>query len=416
MTSSDDPPAAGRPEIWQPAALRPRTAPRKGGPSLDRPDRSDAAGGPAAVNTSAETTPPVAATQTGATPTFTGDDGMPDDVSPIGMPPSPNQAPQLDEPRSGGGSASFGAAASSVLGRPAPVGRPLAVFHELSARPARSAFGRVAAHLRGLVGSDAAPGELAQAWEQQQAPVSTGRRVWVAGSHGGAGTTTLAVCLAQELHARRLDGVALVDAAPGRVGLADRLLHPPQADVATGVRMPHERSRSLLSFAPSTEPEAAERLATDLRRVAGMTLTDGGQRLPGSHRQAEAVVVVAECSVRGIGAAGVAVEEATAAGWAPERLLLVLTKPTPTSGVSTVWAMRAVGSLGVPGMVMHHDRHLAGAATIDPGLLAPRTAVDVARIAGHVVTVAAVRPTDIEAAHPVGGEAGGPVADEAARR
>ncbi|MGL5912226.1 MAG: hypothetical protein ACRCZP_19635, partial [Phycicoccus sp.] len=157
-------------------------------------------------------------------------------------------------------------------------------------------------------------------------------------------------------------------------------------------------SRSLLSFAPCTDLEAAERLATDLRRVAGMTLTDGGQRLPGSHRQAEAVVVVVECSVRGIGAAGVAVEEATAAGWAPERLLLALTKPTPTSGVSTVWAMRAVASLGVAGMVMHHDRHLAGAAAIDPGLLAPRTAVDVARIAGHLVTVAAVRPVGSEAA------------------
>ncbi|MGL5852016.1 MAG: hypothetical protein ACRCZD_14660 [Phycicoccus sp.] len=417
MTSSDDPPATHQPRTWQPAALRPRAADRPGDPSRSEGwNRGDAAPTPTAESpvTGTPTTPtaPTAADAGDETtraprrgavpaPVATGppqsDDTSLLDTSRLGSSSPPESAPHLGEASPRSETASSGAVAASARGRPARVSRPLAVFEELSMRPARSAFGRVAAHLRGLVGSDAAPGELAQAWEQQQAAVSTGRRIWVMGAHGGAGTTTLAVCLAQELQARRLDGVALVDAAPGRVGLADRLLHPAQADVTAGVAMRHERSRSLLSFAPAVDLEAAERLATDLRRVAGMTVTDGGQRLPDSHRQAEAVIVVAECSVRGIGAAGVAVEEATTAGWAPERLVLVLTKPTPTSGVSTVWAMRAVGSLGVPGMVMHHDRHLAGAAAVDPGLFAPRTAVDVARIAGHVVTVAAVRPAGEEA-------------------
>ncbi|MGL4745007.1 MAG: hypothetical protein ACRCXL_11545 [Dermatophilaceae bacterium] len=401
--TSDDPRAARRPEVWQPAALRPRPASRPDDPTPpaeprppDGPGQPDAAGAsPSAVTPDDEGTEAAEVTrgQPGTAPPAT----QTSTTAPPGTTPAAGTATAAMTGRAAGttGTAAAGTtstASSSAQGRAARVSRPLAVFDELSVRPARSAFGRVAAHLRGLVGSDAAPGELTQTWEQQQAPVSTGRRVWVAGGHGGAGTTTLAVCLAQELHARRLDGVALVDAAPGRVGLADRLLRPPQGDVTTGVGMRHERSRSLLSFAPATDLETAERLATDLRRVAGMTLTDAGQRLPGSSRQADAVVVAVECSVRGIGAAGVAVEEATAAGWRPERLLLVLCKPTPTSGVSTVWAMRAVESLGVSGIVLHHDRHLAGAAAIDPGLLAPRTAVDVARVAGHVVTIAAGRP------------------------
>ncbi|MGL5818562.1 MAG: hypothetical protein ACRCYR_13425, partial [Phycicoccus sp.] len=364
MTNSDDTPAAHQSKVWQPAALRPRVFGRPDEPARPddptRPDAvepsdhagaSDGAGPSADPSDGAGTSD--AADPSGADPTP--DAAEPsvavnhDDAGQAHADPGRAAAPTESSPgastsgaspdvsTSGAsssappeGAASASAtpartASSSGRGRPTRVSRPLAVFDELSVRPARSAFGRIGAHLRGLVGSDVAPGELARAWEQQQVPVSTGRRVWVAGAHGGAGTTTLAVCLAQELQKRRLDGVALVDAAPGRVGLADRLLHPAQADVAAGVGTRLERSRSLLSFAPCTDLEAAERLATDLRRVAGMTLTDGGQRLPGSHRQAEAVVVVVECSVRGIGAAGVAVEEATAAGWAPERLLLALT-------------------------------------------------------------------------------------------
>ncbi|MGL4746106.1 MAG: hypothetical protein ACRCXL_17205, partial [Dermatophilaceae bacterium] len=346
MTSSDDPSAAHQPQIWQPAALRARAADRPDGPkppaALGQPSGpppSDAAqasdtAAPSDAAQASDTAAPSDAAQASDTAAPSGTAAPSDTREPSDAPAASDTVGPSDDD-----AASARTAPSSAPGRPARIGRPLAVFDELSVRPARSAFGRVAAHLRGLVGSDAAPGELARAWEQQQAPVSTGRRVWVTGGHGGAGTTTLAVCLAQELQARRLDGVALVDAAPGRVGLADRLLRPPQTDVTTGAGLRHERSRSLLSFAPAADLDAPERLATDLRRVAGMTLTDGGQHLPTSHRQAEAVLVVVECSVRGIGAAGVVVEEA-AAGLAPERLLIVLTKPTPTSGMSTVWAMR----------------------------------------------------------------------------
>ncbi|MGG5259271.1 hypothetical protein [Phycicoccus avicenniae] len=271
--------------------------------------------------------------------------------------------------------------------------RPAALYDELSRRPARSAAGRVAAHLGALVGTDAAPSELTQAWEQEQAPVSTGRRLWVVGGHGGAGATTLAACLAHELQARRLDGVALVDDAPGRIGLADRLVRPPHADVTTGSRQRHERSRSLLAYAPASAVAGeGERLATDLRRVAGMTLTDGGQRLPEPAARVEALLVVGECSVRGLGAAAVVLEEALRDGWTPERVLVVVSKSTPTSGVSPAKALRAVDTFGVTGLVLHHDRHLAGAAALDPTLLAPQTTVDVARIAAWAVRTAVARP------------------------
>lgn len=344
MTSSDTP-GETTAAPWTPSTLRPPAAAEPPAAADASTATSDGAGssGPAAPTTQAQ-----------------------EPVAPRGLPDAP--------------------------AGPRRVSRPESLYAELSRRPARSATGRLAAHLGALVGTDAAPRELTEAWEQEQEPVSTGRRAWVVAAHGGAGATTLAVCLAHELQSRRLDGVALVDASPGRIGMADRLLRPPHASVAEGRHQRHERSRSLLAYAPaSPEHDDAERLATDLRRVAGMTLTDGGVRLPTPAARAEALVVVGECGVRGLGAAAVALEEAVAGGWDPGRVLVVVSKSTPTSGVSPAKALRAIETFGVAGLVLHHDRHLAGAAAVDPTLLAPQTSVDVARIAAWAVRTAVGR-------------------------
>lgn len=252
---------------------------------------------------------------------------------------------------------------------------------KLSKRSGQSAGGRVATKVRGLIRSDDVPGQLAQAWERSQTPMPIGRRAWVTGAHGGAGATTVAVCLAQELHARRADGAALVDAAPGRVGAVNRLpkVHAP---VATALDGALERSRDLLSFAPASDDIAdAGRLGTALRRVAGVAVTDGGQQFAPVDDQIECAVLVADSSIRGVRAILRALQDPVRI----RRPLVVFTQVSPSSGLSGAAAVKLVEPAGVPAFALEHDEHLATGGTVDISRLGPKAALGLSLIAAAVV-------------------------------
>lgn len=269
---------------------------------------------------------------------------------------------------------------------PAQMVEPARLIEELSRRPGQSGLSNGLGHLRGLVGADDRPGRLAAAWATVQTPVATGRRVWVTGAHGGAGTSTVAVALGQQLHLHRRDGAALVDASSGRVGFAGRLALPPQADVPTGVTAVWERSSFLLCFTPAgPRPEDAEELATRLRRSAGVTLTDGGTALPPDRQRVEVLVVVAEQSVRGLEALDATLREAADAGWPAQQVVTAVCQTSTTTGLSGETALRLVERSGTTGHLLSHDRHLAGAARISPGLLSAAALLDLAELGATVV-------------------------------
>lgn len=266
--------------------------------------------------------------------------------------------------------------------------RPVYRYTALSRRDGRVLPARALGHLRSLVVADTPPERLTRAWSGAQAPVSTGRRVLVVGAHGGAGTSTVAVCLAQELQARRADGVALVDAAPGRAGLRDRLRQPPDGDVETAAA-DSRRSADLRVYAPAPrDPSLAEQLATSLRRVASIVITDHGCAVPRAPGSTGALVVVAHCSVQGVGTAVAAVQEAQQSGWERQRVLVVLTQVPRSSGVSSAQALAELRRLRIPALLLRHDRHLAGAAQVAASRLAPATQLQLAELAAAVVRAA----------------------------
>lgn len=250
---------------------------------------------------------------------------------------------------------------------------------------------RLRHRVKGALSSDDTPQRLAAAWHTAQTPVATGRRIWVAGAHGGAGTSTLAVALAQELQARRPDGVALVDAAPGRTGLGERLAQPVTGPVRPDLAQSRTSSTGpLLTFAPAPEDLAdADELATRLRRYAALTFTDAGLALPTQADQADVIVVAAAASLRGLRTARGAVAELLAGGWDAWRIVLVLTELDPQSGIGATEAAEALAGTAPTRAPVGHDRHLAGAAGIVPGHVGEPGERDLAEVAAAVVSLAA---------------------------
>ena len=90
-------------------------------------------------------------------------------------------------------------------------------------RPAETVLHRVLAESAGLFRADDYPEQLAAAAAETQLPVSTGRRIAVLGTRGGAGKSTVAALLARSYAAMRTDTVAALDLAPGAGTLGLRL-------------------------------------------------------------------------------------------------------------------------------------------------------------------------------------------------
>lgn len=104
----------------------------------------------------------------------------------------------------------------------------------LRTRPAQSPLHRFLAGSAGLFRGDDYPQRLAGEAAGTQHPVTTGRRIAVVGTRGGAGKTTVAALLARIYAAMRSDTIAAVDLAPGAgtLGLRLGVPHAPPLETA----------------------------------------------------------------------------------------------------------------------------------------------------------------------------------------
>ena len=149
----------------------------------------------------------------------------------------------------------------------------------LRTRPAESALHRVLAGSADLFRGDDYPQRLAEAAAGSQLPVTTGRRIAVVGTRGGAGKTTVAALLARIYAAMRTDTVAAVDLAPGAgtLGLRLGVPHAPPLETAAA-RLRSGTPDSLRGLAALlTAAEPANLLVTGRRRTLEHPV-DGGPR------------------------------------------------------------------------------------------------------------------------------------------
>ena len=323
-------------------------------------------------------------------------------------------------------------------------------------RPAESQLHRFLAGSAGLFRGDDYPQRLAEAAAGTQLPVTTGRRIAVVGSRGGAGKTTVAALLARIYAAMRADAVAAVDNAPEAGTLGHRLGVPdaPSLDtvasrigtdtpvslghlaallsvagpanlLVTGRRRPHPwmaaGPRDAASDAagsgvstPAWTPagpaagaygtdgaaggDPATLLSRAVSRYCPLTIFDCGSGLsdPGARwalGNAHLALFVTPASVAGG-------EDAVdyAAGWRLDPALAavpLLVLVVQSAGGSAPGASRAAAGLrrtGVDALHLGHDRHLAAGVEIDTALLSRRTRLEAVSLASRVLSAAIAGP------------------------
>lgn len=277
--------------------------------------------------------------------------------------------------------------------------RPRQLHRDISTRPGQPASRRWAALLATLLRGDEEATRRAAVLARVQAPVTTGRRIIVTGAHGGAGATTVALALTDVLHAHRADGVLLLDAAGHAGGLMARLTQAPTMSVAAADRHlrddhpeavlhPHARPIRAVLAPAHAEPAVAVDVARRLQRRVGFSVVDTDARnLDAFTPDADAMVLVAENTVRGLVCVSAAVQQRAAAGLAMQRIIVVVLERVADSGLRAGRALAEVHRLHpVRVVVLPRDRHLAGGAHLRSELLAPATTTALMQLAGEVVS------------------------------
>lgn len=276
--------------------------------------------------------------------------------------------------------------------------RPRRLHRQVSTRAGQSWSRRWAALIATVVRGDDEPDRRAEALTRIQAPVTTGRRIIVTGTHGGAGGTTVALVLANVLHAHRPDGVVLLDVAGGAGGLISRLTQAPtmgvraadrhlRADRPEVVLRQHVRPLRAVLTPADPDPAAARAVVDRLQRRVGFSVvdTDAGH-LDALTPGADTLVLVAENTVRGLGCVNAAVRQRITAGLALERVVVVIIERVADSGMSGQQAVAEVHRHHqVPVVTVPRDRHLAGGADLRFELLAPATSTAFLQMAAEIV-------------------------------
>ncbi|MGB3684996.1 MAG: hypothetical protein WA991_04125 [Ornithinimicrobium sp.] len=287
--------------------------------------------------------------------------------------------------------------------------RPRTTHRRLSARPASTATQRFWSAARTLLTPDDRPVRLTDAITRIALPVATGRRICVVGAHGGAGSTTVALCLASLAAIYRGDPVALVDASVAHGGLLTRLTSAPAMSVEAAAR--HLRGASAQSrpallrgqaphvFSPAS-PSLSDHVLDGIQRHAALTFVDAASvgtacadtacvanGYPGGAGYlANASVIVAENTVRGSAAVQGCLSELRHVGMPSESAVVIFTERVAGSGVGRDWLEGEVSSMAAA-QVFHvpPDRHLAGAAQVRLDLLSPGTSMALTHIAAAVI-------------------------------
>lgn len=287
----------------------------------------------------------------------------------------------------------------------------------LRTRPADGPLRTLVQQVTDLFRSDAYGEELTRAAAGTQAPVTTGRRIAVVGSRGGAGRTTTAALLARVFAAMRSDTIAAIDAGTGlgtlslRLGLesaptvAELIASGPVATVDELAGVMGRAQENLLvagsgaarltapPFA-GTRTEDATGLVRTVSRFCPVTVYDcgAGMELPTTVwavDQAHAALLVTPASVAGI-------EDALAVtyrwpqpgepGYVP--LLVVVVRVDDRAALDPARQAARLNGAGIPAVHLDYDRHLAAGVELDLALLARRTRLQVSTLASRALHLA----------------------------
>lgn len=318
-----------------------------------------------------------------------------------------------DQPAPVGGHAVDGFAAADLGGR---------------IRHGESRLARVTRWVRTNVAAGQQDARLAELLEAVRRPVTTGRRIAVAGVRGGVGTTTVALLLGSVLAGRRDDAVLAVDADPELGSLLWRTC--PQEDRPAGtieqeLQAAHlssidqlesllPRTAAGLWVLPTTtrpeservpagaralepQPSAPPELREELSRFFAVSVLDCGGELVGQRAPdaalatAHAAVVVAAATVDGVRAAQRALRpggEPIGAAEMPARVVALVSRTPRSEGLRIARARRLLEGADVDVVHLPYDRHLAAGGAVDPSRLAEATLLAATDLAGRVLDLA----------------------------
>lgn len=279
--------------------------------------------------------------------------------------------------------------------------------------------GRRTAHrwvgtLSRAIRADGYPGDLERATRGVQQPVTTGRRIVVISTEGGAGRSTAVATLAQIYGALRTDRVCALDLASAPSPLGDRLAvdtpvsaqeaigaivlnHPstPEdmgqvfAQPKPGVWVAHADSHE----EPLTELEVEE-LLTQVSRQCGVTVVEcppvlEDPRTQSALEMAHAVLVIGSTTGNGLHNA-MALHDLLAAD--PDRRHLPLATVLNDHSSDNPWSRRELRrSLDQRGRIHHsmsYDRHLSTGREIHIDHLDERHRLEWVRLAATALTLA----------------------------
>ncbi|MEH0110222.1 hypothetical protein V6N00_10965 [Tersicoccus sp. MR15.9] len=263
---------------------------------------------------------------------------------------------------------------------------------------------RAVRQVTGIVTADPYPQQLTEAAAGVQGAVTTGRRVAVVGTRGGAGRTTTAALLARVIGSLRTDPVTVIDAAGARGTLALRLA--PEQELPTGGEVLDAAGRAPAALADLTGALAPagrnlwaarsrpgqdlDELVVAVSRFCAVTLVDAptpdaagtGQPLA-PFAGAHALLHVAPCTVAGLDDA-----RWLAGSGTTTPLLTALVDVQPGAGLDVVAEARQLDHDGVPALPLRFDRHLATGVEFDLSLLARTTRLQATALASALVRTA----------------------------
>ena len=292
---------------------------------------------------------------------------------------------------------------------------PQRLRRTLRTRPAESPARRFLHQAADMFRGDDYPQSLAEAAAGVQQPVTTGRRIAVVGSRGGAGRSTAAALLARTYAAMRSDAAAAVDLAESGT-LALRLAAPaaPSLDAAAahlGRTIPGSLA-GVREFLASPGPE---NLLVTGRRPAGWTRTSDDDVLhlsrvlsrycpvtlfdcppglgPGAVRwalgESHLALFVTPASVAGIDDAERAAELwRTQPDLGTVPLLVLLTRASARSPFKPDVEARRLARSGVDTVFLDYDAHLAAGVEIQPRLLSRAARLQGTELAARVLSAA----------------------------
>jgi len=259
---------------------------------------------------------------------------------------------------------------------------------------------RLLGGLRSVLSSSRLDADLVASIDAVQRPVTTGRRIAVAGVRDGSGTTTVAALLAAVLADRRADGVLAVDTDAAlrsllwRFGIEDpapdAVTPTDPADSADADAFAPERARGLWLMPGGPEYGDISGVG-EYARFFGVTVVDlGPAYLSTADVGAQAGVLVVPATLDGLRAVRAAAADLTDdLDDVVAHPVVALVQLTPGSdGIDLDQALILLNRYGLAAVTLPYDRHLAAGGPILPDLIAETTVAAATALAARVLGLA----------------------------